>query len=81
MRKWLLAVFVVAWSEIQLPQVVPCPNAQVMTDNSGTQYAPACLSAKDKSFQKEFKTKKEAEKYAEALRVLGIQKVDVTEKK
>lgn len=80
--KWILAAFIVIWNEPQLPKIIQCPNSQPMVDqHDGTQYVSACLASQDKVQQREFKTKKEADTFGNALKVLGILQVNVQEKK
>lgn len=81
MKKVLLVGFLVLWSDGQKPQqqVVPCPIAPIEGTKGGT-YVLACIETISQP-SKEFKTKREAKKYAEALKVLGAKDVQVKEEK
>lgn len=69
-KKWILLIFLVAWTGQPQSQVVPCPNIQPMTDQAGISYTTACIATQIKSEQREFKTKKEAIEFLGAIRTL-----------
>ena len=71
MKKWLLLTFIVTWSQPQQqPQIIACPNGQMMMDKkTGTEYIAACITTPSTP-SKEFKTRKEAQAYKDALQLI-----------
>ncbi len=78
MKKYLVLAFIVTWSGQPLRDIVPCPNASPLVDQkSSISYVSACIGIQAKQETKEFKTKKEAEEFAQAIRTLIDSKVQV----
>lgn len=82
MKKAILAAWLVSWSGQPEVKQVACPNSQIMTDEkTKMKYIPLCLELKDSHQQKEFKSKKEADEFSSAIRVLVDPKAEVKEQK
>jgi hypothetical protein len=80
MKKWILLTWIVTWGS-SVKNILPCPNTQGLTDSKGISYVTACIAEYPKP-SKEFKTKQEADSFAEHTRYLvGSGEVEVKEKK